>query len=320
MSMPRQPWTSVDILWYSLANSRPDGSEAIKNLVSRLTEINPQASAYVDKAGNLWIDTRNNGETTMFMAHLDTVESQEGTKILYFSPDRKVVHTGGIAVLGADDGAGIGVLAAMIEANVPALYLFSQGEETGGHGAKHAAMNEYPRLDSIQRCISFDRKGTAEICGAQWIGNLASRQFVEALSDKIGLGHVWGTGTYTDNSEFAGQIQEIVNVSVGYGNNHGPDETLDYAYWLALRDACISCDWESLPTIGPEAEVEVETWSTYRPGDWEAPAADGIVEETAWDICDALGLEPGSWEADMVRSALEHMADALAPVHEAVWR
>jgi len=299
-----------NILWYALRNARPDGSEAVRHVMSALERLVPHgAVAYRDRGDNLWIDARAGKSRSLFCAHLDTVARSEGEHDIYIS-DAGLIHTGGTAVLGADDGAGIYVLARMLAHGVPGMYLFTQREECGGLGMADAL--RYPRrFDDLDRAIAFDRRGKGEICGAQSRGILASREFVQALADGLGLGHTWGVGTYTDNSELADLIPEIVNVSVGYEDNHGPSETLDWPYLQALADAACLVAWEDLPVLG-HPESRADTWLDLRPGDWTPLDADDAVRDTLWDICDTLGLEPTSWEAQEVEYALQALVKQVA--------
>ncbi len=303
--------TPENILWYCLRNARPDGSKAIQHVMAALAGLAADslpARINRDRADNLWIDARDGRSNTLFVAHLDTVARAEGEHQIYWD-DRRIISTGGAAVLGADDGAGVYVLARMMAAKVPALYLYTQGEEYCGIGMTDAVMYERDRFTGIERAIAFDRKGTTEICGEQSCGILASRAFVGALAAGLGLGHVWGCGTYTDNSELAGMIPEIVNVSVGYANNHGPNETLDWPYLQRLADAACALDWESLPAIGPEPTPHD---MPRRPGDWEPMEdTDDIVRDTLWAILDDIGYQPGSYEAACIEGSLHHMAERL---------
>jgi hypothetical protein len=312
--MPNDTRISDDILWHCLRNRRPDKSKAIESLVAELSSVGDSVGAVVtrDKAGNLWIDLRGARPIgTMFQAHLDDVSRAEGQTEIFWG-DAKVISTDGKSILGADDGAGCAMLAHLIANAVPALYLFTQGEEIGGVGGGYAARSEYHRVQGIERCIAFDRRGTTEICGAQWRGDLASAAFVDALSDALGMGHVWGQGSYTDNSEWQGVIPEIVNVSVGYQSEHTPQETLDYAYFSALRAAVAAVDWESLPTIGPAKAITECSDAAWRPGDWEyAGSDDSAITEALWDIADTFGISERDIEYGIVREILARMARAL---------
>ena len=311
------------ILWQALGSYRPDGSKGIQALRDSLQALAPVGSEVdVDKAGNLWIDTRfQDSQGTMFCAHLDAVHpaKREGSIPLFFSAAGDIVHTGGEAVLGADDGAGVAILAAMLVGGIPGLYLFSQGEETGGRGMRYAVRELAYRVSSISRCIAFDRRGTSEICGAQGCGTLASVAFVEALSEALGLDHVWGRGSYTDNSEWQGAIPEIVNISVGYELNHSKLETLDWVYFQSLRLACLSLDWEALPTEGPAIDP-VDVWGGYRSAaakdylstswgdDWAMGAGPDPVDDEWRDLCDSLGFDVQSYEAQLVLDSLSRVS------------
>jgi hypothetical protein len=306
--------TSNSILWYCLRNARPDGSKAIQGLMDRLESLakSVNGESWRDKFDNLWIDTRENEtQSTLFMAHMDTVEQKPGIKEIFYSEDGKMIHTNGKAVLGADDGAGVAILAHLIEHGKPALYLFSQAEESGGMGGNFAARHGTKHLNTIERCISFDRKGKKEICGSQSVGNLASDEFVSELSKALGLGHVNGTGTYTDNSEFQGIIPEIVNISCGYENNHSKMEVLDWVYFQALRDAVLAVDFEMLPTFGPKEDYSHHTsYDDASCRDWErsSPRKTSAIKDALYDICDTLAVDPSSYEGSLILDSLETMA------------
>ena len=155
-------------------------------------------------------------------------------------------HTGGRSVLGADDGAGVAVLAGLMAAGVPALYLFTQGEETGARGARYVKDHHARAFAGIQRIISFDRRGRQDICGEQRGGICASRAFVAELAGRLAMGHQWAVGHYTDNSEFRELVPEIVNLSAGYAQAHSDGECLDLVYLRSLMEKCLVMDWETL--------------------------------------------------------------------------
>jgi hypothetical protein len=242
-------------------------SAGIQEIMLHIIKIAPKnAIIGRDAWDNLWIDTRgNSGSRTMFAAHLDTVETRgkEGRTPIFYSKSQWI-DTNGKSILGADDGAGVAMLCSLMH-RVPALYIFTQGEECGGAAAKKTAGD--PRLKDIDRCIAFDRKGTKDIVADQARGILASKDFVTALADAIDMGHSWAVGSYTDSSEFNGSVKEIVNISIGYESAHTCNEKFNYAYFKKLRAACLKIDWEALPTVGPDLTV-----TTYRHGkkyNWE---------------------------------------------------
>ena len=266
----KEPKTILDcpepILWHLLSTKRPHGSKGIQECMTHIEALAPRGSViHRDTWDNLWIDCRGEtGAKTMFAAHLDSVEArgQEGLNTLLWYHSGWV-DTAGKAILGADDGAGCAMLVSLMMGGIPALYLFTQGEECGGFAAKEAAKDTI-QLTGIDRCIAFDRKGNRDIVADQARGVLASRAFVTDLATKLGMGHSWSTGSYTDSSEFSGTIKEIVNISIGYVSNHCVNERLDYLYFKNLRTACLALDWESLPTVGPDPAAN--RWRDYGTG------------------------------------------------------
>jgi hypothetical protein len=256
------------ILWLVLGIKRPHLSKGINRVMDRILSLIPKgAVAREDEWHNLWVDLRGeSGSRTLFAAHLDTAEFSkvEGTIPLFFNPTGEWIHSGGKHIIGADDGAGIAILIALLQAKVPALYVFTQGEECGGDAARNAASD--PCLNDIDRCIAFDRKGTKDIVADQARGILASHAFVDALSAQLGMGHTWALGSYTDSSEWDAKVKEIVNVSVGYESAHTVNEKLNYTYFRKLRAAVLKVDWESLPTVGPapDANKYRGRWGKHR--------------------------------------------------------
>ena len=139
------------ILRPALENKRPNGSPAIQALADALMAIKPEASSQ-DGIGNVWIDLRIFGTSTCFMAHMDTVHWETGSNRVIWGEN--VVSTGGTDVLGADDGAGVALLAGLIVAEVPALYIFTQNEERGGAGARYIVEHHARMFRQIDRIIS----------------------------------------------------------------------------------------------------------------------------------------------------------------------
>ena len=335
----KEPKTILDcpepILWHLLSTKRPHGSQGIQECMTHIEALAPRGAViHRDTWDNLWIDCRGKTESkTMFAAHLDTVEArgQEGLNTLLWYHSGWV-DTAAKAILGADDGAGCAMLVSLMMGGTPALYLFTQGEECGGLAAKEAAKDTV-KLTGIDRCIAFDRKGNRDIVADQARGVLASRAFVTDLATKLGMGHTWSTGSYTDSSEFSGTIKEIVNISIGYTANHCVNERLDYLYFKSLRAACLKMDWESLPTVGPDPEANKcrkygrggyghyggygEDWSGWE--DWEDWKRDNVytsrgskghqpalplitLDKCPWigearTLADSLGFDPDVDEA-----------------------
>ena len=258
------------ILWHLLSTKRSNYSKGIQGVINHIINLAPAGSLVkTDKWGSLWIDTRTDKSRTMFAAHLDTVEKKdvEGKIPIEITPSGIVRSIDHNAVMGVDDGGGVAMIVSLLLAGIPALYLFTQGEECGGLPAKFAVND--PWIHDLDRCIAFDRKGTRDIVANQAHGILASRAFVEDLAGRLGMGHSWAIGSYTDSSEFFNQIKEIVNISIGYEANHTARETLDYNYFKALRKVCLTLDWETLPTIGGDKSAgrngASKYWGSYGP-------------------------------------------------------
>jgi putative aminopeptidase FrvX len=158
------------------------------------------------------------------------------------------------APLGADDGAGIAIMSHMILNNVQGYYVFTQGEERGGLGARFIANTNKELLQQFDRAIAFDRCGNSSVITHQgWDGRSASDEFAIALSNSLNsFGMMYApddTGIYTDTAEFVRHIPECTNLSVGYNMEHSEFEVLDIRHFLAMCQAVVGLDWESLPTV-----------------------------------------------------------------------
>ena len=211
--------------------------------------------------------------TTLFSCHVDTVDGKPNTEqdhkqtIVYdpnfgdiFLDDKATNGT----CLGADDGVGVWIMLRMIEAKVPGTYLFHRGEEVGGIGAKAVRDSAPGMLKLHKRAIAFDRANENEVIITQGGAPCASETFGKALAAALNTADdqfdyaISRGGVYTDTKEYRGLIPECVNLGVGYQSQHGPKETLSYRHAYYLLKACISVDWESLPT---ERKATIETYN-----------------------------------------------------------
>jgi len=194
---------------------------------------------------------------TIFSCHTDTVHHDGGLQkvkvdgYLICLPKSSKSNC-----LGADDGAGIWLMANMITKGVPGMYLFHLGEECGGIGAGVMAEDYDKFLGKYKRAIAFDRRGTGSVVTHQGGVRCASDKFGRALSMAIGrnlLSSKEGlsldkTGYYTDVADYKYIIPEVVNISIGYQNEHSIYETVDKCYLDDLLYACERVNWESMPT------------------------------------------------------------------------
>ena len=213
-----------------------------------------------DEVGNYYIKI---GESnTLFTAHLDTAAykmekvNHEFDRIQHKDGNGydEFIETDKTTILGADDRAGVVVLLYMIEHNVPGLYYFFIGEESGMVGS-NGILNSNPEFfDSYKKCISFDRKGYGSIISRQMGDKCCSDEFVVALGAEL-TEHVGYThkddpgGIFTDSAAFIDCIEECTNISVGYFNQHSHDEYQNITYLENLCKGVIKVNWENLPIV-----------------------------------------------------------------------
>ena len=222
------------------------------HILPRISNAEPH---FVDGIGNIHVDLRtDNTNRTLFVGHTDTVHREAGRQVVTVGKDGilRVADPRATNCLGADDGAGVLVLLALIEAAVPAYYIFTRGEERGGIGATYLAEHHSELLSQFDRAIAFDRKGTSSVISHQGYGRCCSDAFADALSDALTDDVLMyapdETGVYTDTAEFVGVIPECTNVSVGYINEHTTKETQDLTHLKALIAHVLTIDWDALPT------------------------------------------------------------------------
>ena len=246
----------VRTLERALSHKRPHNTHEVSNFTAWLFKQLPaklKSFCHVDGAGNLHIDNRQSQyrhSKTLFIAHVDTVHKDTGVNLI--KKTQTHWHANG-APLGADDGAGCAMLMHLIHSGVNGYYVFSQGEECGGIGAKFLAKNHADLLKQFDRAIAFDRRGIDSVISHQGMGRCASDTFCEALASALNqhndnlMYSPDDTGVYTDTAEFVDDIPECTNISVGYYNEHGDRENLDIVHFAALAVAAAKVDWDSLP-------------------------------------------------------------------------
>jgi len=164
-------------------------------------------------------------------------------------------------------GAGCAMLMHLIHADVKGYYIFSQGEECGGIGAKHIATHHTDLLKQFDRAIAFDRRGIDSVISHQGMGRCASDVFCQALANDLNafdntlMYSPDDTGVYTDTAEFTDIIPECTNISVGYYSEHGDQENLDIVHFEALSNAVLKMMWDMLPT---DRDPTVPEYKTYK--------------------------------------------------------
>ena len=250
----------------ALSAKRPHNTPAVSDFTEWLfNNLPPTLKGFtsVDGAGNLHVDNRIAGSRTLFIAHVDTVHREVGankirkTKAMWFADG---------APLGADDGAGVAMLMHMIHSGINGYYIFSQGEECGGIGAKFVS-KDVNLLSQFDRAIAFDRRGVDSIISHQGWGRCASDTFCQALADALNL-HDENlmympddTGVYTDTAEFVDVIPECTNISVGYNSEHSQQESLNIHHFELLSEAVLHVEWDKLPI---DRDPTVPDYKSYK--------------------------------------------------------
>lgn len=201
--------------------------------------------------------------TTLFSCHVDTIDPMEPPKdwgkkpfkkdIVYdtFAGEIFLAENSAGGSLGADDGVGVWLMLRMLEAKVPGTYVFHRGEERGGLGSKEMLLKQRKWLGEFEAAVAFDRGQDFEIITHQGSQRCASDKYATALAvqfKKYGMDYELSTrGSFTDTKVYRGVIPECINLGVGYQNQHGTDETLDYAHAFALKNALVQVNFDALP-------------------------------------------------------------------------
>lgn len=327
-------------LYEILGLKRGHGSIGEQLLIDTLiSKYDPQA--IVDPALNdlAYYVSVGEGSRTLFSCHIDTVHADPAkvgklNKIVPFDENApseahvnrmvritdKIMDTvhGDGDVLGADDGAGVWLLLEMIDAGVPGHYLFHRGEECGGVGSAGVARYHAEFLQQFERAIAFDRRGTHSVVTHQRFGTqCCSDKFAAALASALTDDSYFfapdESGVFTDTANYIGLIGECTNLSVGYYDEHTPNESLDLTFLFSLREKCISLKWDDLPTERrPEVE---EDWfmRDIQLDDLYEMSYEQLLNLVEYDPTQAAGLmwemmheqEDETWEHDMFMDRLK---------------
>lgn len=236
-----------------------------------------------DKFGNFYYLVGDN-PTTMFTCHLDTACSTQ--KKVTHVQDSKFIRTNQKSILGADDKAGMVVIMYMIERKIPGLYYFFLGEEVGCVGSGKAAgdwiNNEFSK--TINKVVSFDRRGTTSVITHQWGGRCCSDEFAKELSTRLNLAgenlklEPDNTGVITDSAKFMYLVPECTNISVGYYKEHTTNEHQDIEFLSKLCKSVCNIDWITLPIKRDYSNIQ-ETKDNF-----ELTHTDLLVDKKPVDI------------------------------------
>ena len=308
------------ILNTALSTKRPHGSATNVKFTAWLREQLPlqlNKAAFYDGAGNLHVDNRTQAtHKTLFVAHVDTVHRNEGKNKI---TKTKTHWRAKGDVLGADDGAGVALLMHMIWGGVHGYYIFTQGEERGGVGARYLADKMPTLLGEFDRAIAFDRRGIDSVITHQGWGRCCSDTFGSALADALmdGSDNLMmlndDTGVYTDTAEFTDIIPECTNISVGYAREHTQEESLDLNHYQHLADAVLTVDWDGLPVERDPSVVEPVSYGT---GSW-------WQEYKTYTKYDPTEDEPDYRREDAIDAVLDaqygHYDGLAQMVAESIW-
>jgi hypothetical protein len=143
--------------------------------------------------------------------------------------------------LGADDRAGIAVL--WLLRNSGHSILVTDGEESGGIGAKAAAKFMPERIHEHQFAVEVDRQMDQEMV----FYDVSTKEFEKWMEEKSGF--VTRMGSYTDIKDVcsAGGICGV-NLAAGYWGQHSASEMFCYDAWLrSFNFVRKLCNMEDLP-------------------------------------------------------------------------
>jgi hypothetical protein len=220
----------------------------------------------IDKVGNRIVRV-GDSDRVMFACHTDTVHHQDKRQKVRRRGKHLVATSKHSNCLGADDTAGVWLMVNMIRLGIEGLYIFHYGEEIGCVGAGYIRKHTPELIKDVKISIEFDRRGYTSVILRQCWSESCSVEFAKALCDQLGMDHMPDPGgMFTDNAEYVGIIPEVTNVSVGYFQQHSPQESQDTEYLQDLLLALTTVDFAALPVVRDpnEYDEEIREWSGYR--------------------------------------------------------
>jgi Peptidase family M28 len=320
------PQTVCPDLVHILSRARPHQSPTETEFVTSWLTSQILAAGYACqfKSHNLVVSVptaAGAASKVLFSCHTDTVHHMHGIQDIAYDPTfgHVVLSEPGKGVatcLGADDGAGIWLMLEMIRAKVPGTYVFHRGEERGCIGSRAMADEHRAWLQHFDCAIAFDRPGFDEVITHQLSRTrCASDEFGKALATALSAldnGLKYSTsdrGMVTDTAQYRRLIPECVNIGVGYQDQHGKDEFLDYGHLVKLRDACLSFNWEELPIKRDPTAYDASDTRTWASGPTDREVRTALREPTLVEELGALTVnELCDWvEADVGQAALAIM-------------
>lgn len=218
---------------------RPAGSASEMQFITKF--IMP-LGAKMDKHGN-WIVQIGDKPSVLWSSHTDSVHTKDGYQNVDFDGKFITLSVNSKSnCLGADCAAGVWIMAEMIKAKVPGLYIFHFAEEIGCVGSSAIVEKEPEALAGIKAAVAFDRRGTSEVITHQKV-RTASDAFAKSLAAQLpSRFKPSDKGFLTDTKQYRHLVPECTNLSVGYYNEHQPHEALDVGHLIELRNFMVKID------------------------------------------------------------------------------
>ena len=239
---------------------------AVAEIADEWRELGIPINWGADAAGNLWLwrDDAPAGPAPWIVAHMDTVHPITGNGIHPVQVGDSIIGVDPVEMLqvgvGGDDKCGLYAALHLIR-QIPAVrVLLTVDEETGGHGAYAADLEE---LRSARFILQADRRGGQDFVTRIGGRDLSSEAFQDAVAPllaKHGF-KACAFGGFTDVgvlSERAVGVS-VANMSAGYYYPHSDREMIhlpDLSRTVALMaDIC-----ETVPGRWPFTAPPVRRW------------------------------------------------------------
>lgn len=256
-----------------------------------------------------------------FSCHVDTchtVTESDGTTQALNADFGLIVLGENSGCLGADDGVGIFLMLQMIEQGVPGTYIFHTAEECGGVGSE--SINQYCRefTSGFDLIVAFDRAVTPGLppevithqggtrCASDECGQAIAEAFNAAVPE---LGFVISDrGVFTDTRNYHSNVSECLNIGCFYCDQHGPSEFVDIQGVNRLLKACLSIDWDALPTVRDPKVREPRSYAKWYTDTWP-PATKTTSPHGNWpdkDDEDTFDADEGTDDVTAMRKMRDY--------------
>ncbi len=204
-----------------------DNPEGVMNEFKALSGAQYYPSSYDDN-GNSFIYVPGSRDDRMLLtAHADTVFDYPGAVSCLNFDGQRSFSTNPDAGIGADDRAGCAIVYLLKDSGHSLL--ITNGEEDGCRSACRIR-EEFPELfeelNEHSYILEFDRRNAADY---KVYSLPVSQDFRSLIESNTGYTDA-GKSSSTDIVELCGKICGA-NLSVGYYNEHSPDEYLVYSEW-----------------------------------------------------------------------------------------